>query len=91
MNKIMEYMSLKKAIVQYDLKEGRISAQKASLYAVNTSPEDFAEKTIWLLDHPSIRNEMGEFGYNRVLSELSWDFESKKLVNFYKRIFNIRY
>jgi len=35
MNKIMEYMALKKAIVQFDLKEGRFSAQKASLYAAN--------------------------------------------------------
>src|SRR6185312_14307887 len=37
MNKIMEYMALKKPIVQYDLKEGRVSAQRASLYAENTS------------------------------------------------------
>ena len=86
MNKIMEYMSLKKPIVQYDLKEGKISAQNASLYAVNTSPEDFAEKIIWLLDNVSARNDMGEFGFNRVINELSWEFESKKLINFYKRI-----
>jgi glycosyltransferase involved in cell wall biosynthesis len=86
MNKIMEYMALKKSIVQYDLKEGRISAQEASLYALNTSPQDFAEKIIWLLEHPSVRNEMGEFGYKRVLNELSWEFESKKLMDFYKRV-----
>ena len=86
MNKIMEYMSLKKPIVQYDLKEGRISAQEASLYADNTSPQDFAEKIIWLIDHPTIRKEMGEFGYKRVLNDLSWEFESKKLMDFYKRV-----
>src|SRR5450759_3463505 len=33
MNKIMEYMALRKPVVQYDLKEGRFSAQEASLYA----------------------------------------------------------
>ena len=33
MNKIMEYMTLKKPIVQFDLKEGRASAGEASLYA----------------------------------------------------------
>lgn len=86
MNKIMEYMALKKPIVQYDLKEGKVSAQKASLYAENTSPENFAEKILWLFDNPDVRNEMGEFGYNRVVNELSWDFESKKLVAFYKII-----
>lgn len=86
MNKIMEYMALKKPIVQYDLKEGRVSAQNASLYAKNTSPENFAEKILWLIDNPEVRNEMGEFGYNRVINELSWDFESKKLINFYNKI-----
>jgi glycosyltransferase involved in cell wall biosynthesis len=88
MNKIMEYMALKKPIVQYDLKEGRVSAQKASLYAENTSPENFAEKILWLFDNPDVRNEMGEYGYNRVINELSWDFESKKLVAFYQIILN---
>ena len=33
MIKIMEYMALGKPIVQFDLKEGRFSAQEASLYA----------------------------------------------------------
>jgi glycosyltransferase involved in cell wall biosynthesis len=85
MNKIMEYMALKKPIVQYDLKEGRFSAQEASLYASDT--KDFAEKIIWLLDHPEKRKEMGDFGYNRIINELSWDYESKKLISFYQMVF----
>lgn len=87
MNKIMEYMALKKPIVQYDLKEGRFSAGQASLYA--TDYTDFAEKIIWLLDHPEDRLERGEYGYNKVVNELSWDFESKRLVSFYDRIFAV--
>lgn len=87
MNKIMEYMALKKPIVQYDLKEGRFSSQDASLYAKNTSTEDFAEKIMILLDDELLRGKMGEFGYNRVVNELSWDFESKKLVSFYNSLF----
>jgi glycosyltransferase involved in cell wall biosynthesis len=89
MNKIMEYMALKKPIVQYDLKEGRISAQKASLYAENTNPESFAENIICLLDRPELRVEMGEYGYQRVINELSWEYESTKLVSFYKKVFGI--
>jgi glycosyltransferase involved in cell wall biosynthesis len=87
MNKIMEYMALKKPVVQFDLKEGKYSAREASLYAKNTSPEDFAMKIIWLLDHPEERVKMGEFGYQRVVHELSWDHESRKLVSLYARIF----
>ncbi len=89
MNKIMEYMALKKPIVQFDLKEGRLSAQEASLYAINTSTDDFAEKIIWLLDRPDERKKMGDFGYNRVLNELSWNHESEKLINFYKNVFKL--
>lgn len=89
MNKIMEYMALKKPIVQYSLKEGRYSAQKASLYANNTDPSDFADKIIRLLDNEQMRVEMGEFGYRRVLETLSWKHESKNLISLYKKVFGI--
>ncbi len=91
MNKIMEYMALKKSIVQYDLKEGKASAQKASLYARPGDTQDFAEKILWLLDHEQERKEMGEFGYHRVIEKLSWDHESQKLVDFYRKALNIPY
>jgi glycosyltransferase involved in cell wall biosynthesis len=87
MNKIMEYMALKKPIVQYDLKEGRFSAQDASLYADEKDPDDFANKICLLLDNPAERARMSEFGYNRVVNELSWEFESEKLIDFYKKVF----
>jgi glycosyltransferase involved in cell wall biosynthesis len=84
MNKIMEYMALKKPIVQYELKEGRYSAQRASLYAKNNDTLDFANKIIQLISDKPEREKMGEFGYQRVVNELSWDHESKKLIKFYK-------
>lgn len=84
MNKIMEYMALKKPIVQFDLKEGRYSAENASLYASDV--DDFAIKIIELIDNEHLRKTMGEFGYNRVIKELSWDYESQKLVEFYSKI-----
>ena len=43
MNKIMEYMALGKPVVQFDLTEGRCSAQQASLYARQNDPFDLAE------------------------------------------------
>lgn len=89
MNKIMEYMALKKPIVQYTLKEGKYSAQQASLYAKNTDPIDFAEKIMVLLDSESLRKEMGEYGYKRVVNELSWNFESQKLIKIYSKVFDL--
>lgn len=86
MNKIMEYMALKKPIVQFDLKEGRFSAQDASLYAINVN--DFSEKINFLLENEGIQKQMGRFGYERVITELSWEHESGKLIRFYNTVLN---
>jgi glycosyltransferase involved in cell wall biosynthesis len=72
MNKIMEYMALGKPIVQFDLAEGRFSAQNASLYARPGDLEDFATKILLLLDDSEKRRLMGEFGRRRVLDHLEW-------------------
>lgn len=90
MNKIMEYMALGKPIVQYDLKEGRASAQEASLYATNTSTQDFANKIIQLLDDPITRQRMGEFGRQRVVNELSWSHEKERLLAVYRSILGVK-
>ncbi|MBX2869751.1 MAG: glycosyltransferase family 4 protein [Acidiferrobacterales bacterium] len=86
MNKIMEYMALAKPIVQYDMKEGRFSAREASVYALPNNEEDFANKILDLLDQPELRKSMGEFGRQRVVTELSWDHESTKLVAAYQQL-----
>jgi glycosyltransferase involved in cell wall biosynthesis len=86
MIKIMEYMALGKPIVQFDLKEGRVSAQEASLYSDNTNQvEDFANKILWLLDHPEDRQRMGEFGRRRVETALAWDYSIQNLQAAYER------
>ncbi len=83
MNKIMEYMALGKPIVQFDLAEGRHSAQDASLYAAKNDPVDFAEKILELLDDPARRAAMGSNGRTRVEDELEWHHEAPKLLRAY--------
>ena len=86
MNKIMEYMALGKPIVQFDLTEGRFSAQKASLYARKNDPADFAAKIVQLCDDPALRREMGEYGRRRVIDELEWQHEAPKLLAAYEAL-----
>lgn len=86
MIKIMEYMALGKPIVQFDLKEGKFSAQGASLYAKKEGgTREFAEKIIWLLDRPEERRKMGEIGMKRVHEELAWQYSVPKLIGAYQR------
>jgi glycosyltransferase involved in cell wall biosynthesis len=88
MIKIMEYMALGKPIVQFDLKEGRYSAQEASLYCSSDDRvTDFATKILWLLDHPEERRAMGEFGLNRVQKELAWAYSIPSLLSAYESAF----
>ena len=87
MNKILEYMALAKPIVQFDLTEGRYSAQDASLYAKNNEAEDMAKKIMELLDNPELRKKMGAYGRNRVVNELSWEHTSKALLEGYEKFF----
>ncbi len=84
MNKIMEYMALGKPIVQFDLTEGRFSAQDASLYAEHNNARDMAEKIILLLDDEKRRKTMGEYGRHRVESTLAWQYEAPKLLKAYQ-------
>lgn len=86
MNKIMEYMALGKAIVQFDLMEGRVSAGEASLYARNTDVADFGDKILELLDDPRRRSEMGRLGRERVLTALSWEHEAPRLLAAYRSL-----
>jgi glycosyltransferase involved in cell wall biosynthesis len=88
MNKIMEYMALGKPIVQFDLTEGRFSAQSASLYAKQNDPDDLAAKIIELVDDPQRRAEMGAFGRARVENDLEWRYESPKLLAAYQSLWS---
>jgi glycosyltransferase involved in cell wall biosynthesis len=88
MNKIMEYMALGKPIVQFDLEEGRYSAQHASLYARKNDAFDLAAKIVELLDDPLRRAEMGKYGRRRVETELAWNHEAPKLIAAYEALWS---
>ena len=88
MIKIMEYMALGKPIVQFEGAEGRFSAQESSLYCDGDGnlAANFAEKILWLLDHPEERARMGEFGRRRVETELAWEYSVPHLLAAYERV-----
>jgi len=89
MNKIMEYMALGKPIVQFDLTEGRFSAQRASVYARNGDIADFARRVVELIDDPAGRESMGAFGRMRVETELEWKYEAPKLLAAYRSLWPV--
>jgi glycosyltransferase involved in cell wall biosynthesis len=86
MNKIMEYMALGKPIVQFEMTEGRFSAREASLYATPNDPQSLMEKITAVLENPDMAEKMGEFGRNRVVTQLQWQHEIPKLLAAYESL-----
>ena len=78
--KTMEYMTMGKAIVAFDLAETRFSAQGAALYARPNDVEDFANKIEVLLENEELRLTMGSIGRKRIEEELSWNHMKKNLL-----------
>lgn len=85
MNKILEYMAFSKPIVQFEVTEGRYSAQDSSLYAEPNNTTDMAEKILTLIDDPERSARMGRIGRARVENELSWDYQVDALIAAYQR------
>ncbi|MFA5805638.1 MAG: glycosyltransferase family 4 protein [Melioribacteraceae bacterium] len=86
MNKVMEFMSLGKPIVSFNLKEAKFSAQDAAIYIKNNDITAFTVGILELIKNKEKAKIMGEFGKKRVEKELSWQNQIINLVNTYKFI-----
>ncbi|MFJ2951430.1 glycosyltransferase family 4 protein [Streptomyces sp. NPDC087226] len=72
MNKVLEYMVMGRPIVSFELKEARVSAGDAALYAPANDESAFAKLIARLLDDPEQRARMGEIGRERINGALAW-------------------
>jgi glycosyltransferase involved in cell wall biosynthesis len=72
MNKVLEYMAMGRPIVSFDLKEARVSAGDAALYAPDDDESAFAKLVAALLDDPEKRARMGAIGRERIEGALAW-------------------
>jgi glycosyltransferase involved in cell wall biosynthesis len=84
MNKVMEYMAMSKPIVSFELREARVSAGDAAVYAPANDESAFAKLVAQLLDDPEERVRMGKLGQARVAGPLSWENSAKALLAAYE-------
>lgn len=83
MNKVLEYMAMGKPIVSFDLREARVSAGDAAVYAPANDEAQFAKLITELLDDPEKRARMGAVGQERITGQLSWQHSQKQLLAAY--------
>ena len=86
MNKVIEYMAMARPMVSFDLKEARVSAGEAALYAPANDEGLFAAQVQSLLEDEALRVSMGELGRARVEDQLNWRRSRDALVGFYQRL-----
>ncbi len=85
MNKTLEYMAFGKPQVMFGTREGRISAGDAAVYVTENSAEKLGDALASLLDNPEECRRLGEIGYHRLHTELSWERSVEQLNAAYQR------
>ncbi|MER5948577.1 glycosyltransferase family 4 protein [Streptomyces sp. NPDC001904] len=83
MNKVLEYMAMGRPLVSFELREARVSAGDAAVYAPANDEAEFAKLITLLLDDPEKRAEMGRIGQERISGPLSWSNSQASLLAAY--------
>ena len=90
MIKVVEAMAHGKAVVQFDLLEGRRTAGSAAIYARDSEPEALGDCLLEVLDDSGMRTEMAAEGRRRFKESLSWNTQGERLLSAYRRAFAVR-
>jgi glycosyltransferase involved in cell wall biosynthesis len=86
MNKIIEYLFFGLPVVAYDLKETRVSAGDAALYATPNDELDLARHINELLEDSERRAEMRRIARKRFEDSLAWQYSAPILLSAYARL-----
>lgn len=86
MMKTMEYMAFGLPVVAFDLKETKVSAGPAAVYARPNDVEEYAHAILQLLDDRQRRASMGRVGRERVEKSLGWNHQAPKYVHVYESL-----
>jgi glycosyltransferase involved in cell wall biosynthesis len=86
MNKTMEYMAFELPVVAFDLRETRVSAGDAAVYATPNDVREYAKAIVELLDDAPRRADLGKLGRARVENELAWSHQERAYLGVYDKL-----
>jgi glycosyltransferase involved in cell wall biosynthesis len=86
MNKTMEYLAFGLPVVAFDLRETRVSAAEAGVYATPNDVTALACLLMDLIDNPAQRKAMGLAGRKRVEQELAWHHQAARYAMIYSSL-----
>ena len=86
MNKTMEYMAFGLPVVAFDLRETRVSAAEAGVYATPNDVGELARLLVDLVDDEPRRESMGAAGRTRIEEQLAWSHQATRYVGVYEQL-----
>jgi glycosyltransferase involved in cell wall biosynthesis len=86
MNKTMEYMAFELPVVAFDLRETRVSAGDAAVYATPNDVREYARAIVELVDDAPRRADLGKLGRARVEDELAWSHQERAYLDVYEKL-----
>jgi glycosyltransferase involved in cell wall biosynthesis len=86
MNKTMEYMAFELPVVAFDLRETRVSAADAAVYAKPNDVHEYAAAIVDLMDDEPRRSKLGKLGRARIEQELAWSHQERAYLDVYRRL-----
>jgi glycosyltransferase involved in cell wall biosynthesis len=86
MNKTMEYMAFGLPVVAFDLRETRVSAGDAAVYATPNEVSELAKLLVDLVDDEPKRRAMGLAGRARIERELAWSHQAARYLAVYQAL-----
>jgi glycosyltransferase involved in cell wall biosynthesis len=81
MRKILEYLAVGRAVVQFPLAEMQRLCGEATVYARPGDADDFADRICELIDDDERRRQLGDLGRRRVWQGLMWPQQTPSLLS----------
>lgn len=84
--KVFEYFAAKKPVIANNFELWKKYFADACLYVDIHNNQEIINTINYLINNPEKQTELGEKGYQLILSKYNWKNESKKLIEAYKKI-----
>jgi glycosyltransferase involved in cell wall biosynthesis len=87
-NKLFEYMAAGLPVIasNFPLWKEIVEGNKCGLTVDPLNPREIAQAVEYLLEHPELRQEMGENGRRAVIEKYNWEREAERLLALYQRL-----
>ncbi|MEN6574792.1 MAG: glycosyltransferase family 4 protein [Phycisphaerales bacterium] len=91
-NKLFDYMLVGLPVIasNFSLYREVVEPERCGMIVDPSKPEEIGRAMEYLIEHPQEAREMGERGRRAVLEKYNWEEESKRLLQIYDAVLNIK-